>query len=130
MDKKNPPKGFKWAKGKAEKVIADRSKFSDLIKSAKTKAGDKKEDLKNVWSDFQTFLRLLKAYKNKRYKDVPWRTILYATAAVIYFVSPIDVVPDFIPIAGLIDDISVITFVAKALKSDLIKFKDWEEDEK
>ncbi len=43
-------------------------------------------------------------------------------AGIIYFASPIDLIPDFVPIAGLLDDVVVATLVGaylhkKALES-------------
>ena len=57
-------------------------------------------------------IRLTRAYFSKQYIDVPWQTIVLAIAALIYFVSPIDLIPDFIPVVGYLDDVAVISFVA------------------
>ena len=47
-------------------------------------------------------------------------------AAVIYFVSPLDLVPDSIPVLGLIDDAAVVTYVAKANLTLISSFRTWE----
>lgn len=125
MDEKKPS-GFNKAESKAVKILKDENKLKKLLRSALTKALGKKEKLKSVWDDFQTLFRLINAWTKKEYKTVPWKTILYATTAVIYFLNPFDVVPDFIPIGGLVDDIGLITFVIKSIKKDLDKFLDWE----
>jgi uncharacterized membrane protein YkvA (DUF1232 family) len=36
-------------------------------------------------------------------------------SAVVYFVSPFDLIPDSIPVLGLVDDASVLTFVVQTL---------------
>ena len=46
--------------------------------------------------------------------------------ALAYFVSPIDLIPDFIPILGLIDDSTVIAVVVAQIKSDIDNFIAWE----
>lgn len=122
------PKGFKRAEKKAKELLGNQEKLDSLIKSAKEKSKKKSKQLKSVWNEFQTLLRLLKAYWKKEYRETPWRTILYATAALIYFVNPLDLIPDFIPMTGLLDDISIITFVISSIKTDLDKFKEWEEE--
>lgn len=126
MDEKQP-KGFKRAAKKANELLGNQEKLNSLINSAKEKSKKKKKQLESVWSGLQTLLRLLKAYRKKDYRKVPWRTILYATAAIIYLVNPLDFIPDFIPLTGLLDDVSVITFVLASIKIDLDKFKTWEE---
>ena len=36
--------------------------------------------------------------------DVPWATVAALTATLLYLISPIDVMPDFIPGLGFLDD--------------------------
>ncbi len=47
-------------------------------------------------------------------------------AAIVYFVSPIDLIPDFIPIVGYIDDVFIIGLVIRSVKADLDRFLLWE----
>ena len=126
MTQEKEPQGFHKAKKKTEALLENEEKLNSLLIAAKKKAVRKKQNLKAVWNDFQTLLRLVKAWWKKEYTEVPWNTILYAASAIFYFVSPVDLIPDFIPITGLLDDVTVITFVAKSLKGDLTKFKEWE----
>ncbi|MAC96505.1 MAG: hypothetical protein CMC96_13510 [Flavobacteriales bacterium] len=120
------PKGFKAAKEKAEQIIGNEEKLIKLLNDGQKKAKEKQEKLKSVWNDFQALFRLIKAWWKKEYTSVPWKTILYAIAAVFYFVNPFDVVPDFIPALGLLDDITLITFVINSLKKDIEAFLNWE----
>ena len=60
-----------------------------------------------------------------QYKGIPWETILTIIAALTYVVSPVDVIPDVVPVAGVIDDEFVITKVLPAIKYDVAKYKEW-----
>mgnify|MGYP003691353869 CR=1 FL=1 len=122
------PKGFKRAEEKAKKILTDEGKVNALLNSAFEKASKQKKNLKSVWVDIQTLFRLVHSWIKGEYKEVPWKTIMYATAAVLYFVNPLDVIPDFIPISGYLDDIIVISFVIRSLKTDLDKFNHWEKE--
>ena len=76
-----------------------------------------------------TLVRLVRAYVKGEYRDVPWETIALAIGALIYFISPIDAIPDFIPVVGYIDDAAVIGFVIASVYTDLNNFRDWEADQ-
>lgn len=62
---------------------------------------------------------LVRDYAKGEYRQVPWWTVLSGAAALVYFFSPIDIIPDFIPVLGLIDDAIVLRFVLRALQEDL-----------
>jgi len=73
----------------------------------------------------QIFLRLLRAHLAGKF-GAPLDSLLMVVAAVIYFVSPIDLIPDSIPVLGLIDDAAVITCVARANVTLISNFRKWE----
>lgn len=70
--------------------------------------------------------RLIKAYALGQYREVPWKTILLIVAAVIYFVNPLDLVPDIIPLTGLTDDFAVLLWVYNSVSNEVEKFIEWE----
>lgn len=51
--------------------------------------------------------RLLKDWWRDEYQ-VPWRVIAAATAALLYFINPFDLMPDYLPFVGFLDDIVVV----------------------
>jgi len=71
--------------------------------------------------------RLVRAWATGRYKSVPLKTVILAIASIIYFVNPFDVIPDFLPGIGYLDDAGVIAWTLKSIYDDLLKFKLWEE---
>lgn len=72
--------------------------------------------------------RLIKAYALGQYREIPWKTILLIVAAVIYFVNPLDLVPDLIPLTGLTDDFAVLLWVYNAVSNEIDKFLRWEKN--
>ena len=122
---------FQQAKSKAEEYARDPEKAKKLIDEAMKKAkGKNKGPLGEVWRYLTALIRLTRAYFSKQYTDVPWQTIVLAIAALIYFVSPIDLIPDFIPGVGYLDDVAIISFVVASIKADLDNFLEWEDDQK
>jgi uncharacterized membrane protein YkvA (DUF1232 family) len=73
---------------------------------------------------------LLRAYTKREYTVVPWGSIVMVTIAILYFVSPIDLIPDWLPLAGFVDDAAVILFVIRQLKQDIDGFLAWENAQK
>jgi uncharacterized membrane protein YkvA (DUF1232 family) len=119
------------SKRRAEDYLKDPEKSKRLLDDAIKKAGDKVKQsgpLADLWKNLQTVFRLLKAYFSKQYTAIPWGSIVLIVGAVIYFVSPIDLMPDWIPLSGFIDDAAVLMFVIKQIKTDIDHFLQWESE--
>ncbi|ACF13334.1 protein of unknown function DUF1232 [Chloroherpeton thalassium ATCC 35110] len=119
---------FKRAKKKAENYAKNPKKAQKLLDDALNKIESFKADgkLGEVLQYLQAFIRMIRAYSNKSYTTLPLHSVVMAIAALIYFVSPIDAIFDFIPIFGLVDDAAVITAIFGALKNDISRFLEWE----
>lgn len=78
-----------------------------------------------IKSDLQTLLRLLRAYGEGEYREVSGKNLGLAALGLFYLVSPLDVLPDFIP-GGFADDAAVIGFVLRKLRGELAAFEAWE----
>lgn len=121
-------KGFNRAKNKAREVLEQPERVSKLVDASKDKLSNLElndDDFKGILGTIKTFIRMVKAFRSGQY-DVPWVTIVMIVAALIYFIVPMDVLPDFIPITGYIDDFSVIMAIYKKFKGDIVAFQAWE----
>lgn len=113
-------------KRKAAGYRNNPEKTEKLLKDAEEKARKNPGPISGRLQDLATLMRLVRAYFRKEYRDVPWETVALAIGAIAYFVSPIDLIPDFIPIAGYLDDAAVIGFVIASAANDLHNFREWE----
>ena len=68
---------------------------------------------------------VVKDYAQGNYKEIPWTTIAAIIASLLYVFSPIDLVPDFIPILGLMDDAAVLGICLNSISGDLKKYEVW-----
>jgi len=84
--------------------------------------------IRRLWSDLPLLARLLKAWKRGSYRGLSMRTIVSLAAALLYIVSPIDLMPDFIPGIGLIDDAAVLALLLHSITQDLAAFRVWEQN--
>ena len=75
---------------------------------------------------FLVLSRLAGAYATGKYRSIPWKTVMTILAAIIYFLNPIDLIPDFIPGLGLTDDLSVLFWVYNSVSAEINNFLEWE----
>src|SRR5713101_6491417 len=113
------------AKIEAKPYAGHKEKLLSLLEKAARKSEKCYEFLLAPWESLQIFFRLLRAQLAGKF-CAPADSILMVVAAVIYFVSPFDLIPDSIPVLGLIDDASVITCVARANLTLISNFRKWE----
>ncbi len=79
--------------------------------------------LNTVSKKILSLVNLIKCYASGEYRDIETKNLVLILAALIYLVSPIDFIPDFIPILGFADDIALLTFVYNAMSEEIDKFE-------
>jgi uncharacterized membrane protein YkvA (DUF1232 family) len=114
---------------RAQHLIRNPEELLSTLTQALGKAYAKRSILYKIFEDFLLLFRLVRAWVLGDYKEVPRKTIFWAVIAILYFLSPLDFIPDLFP-GGYIDDITVISFVLKKIKDDLEKFSGWEKEKK
>ena len=75
--------------------------------------------------DGRTLFSMVKDYWHKNYREIPWWTVSAAAAALLYVLNPMDLVPDFIPFVGLLDDATVLSVCLFMIDRDLAKYREW-----
>jgi len=107
-----------------------RQAISEIdVRYALEKTGAKLKSLKNNASNtaqqlgrqVKLLYQMLKDTTTGKFK-APWATVSAITAALLYFISPIDVLPDFIPAIGLIDDALVLSLCLSVIRMDLRRY--------
>lgn len=73
-------------------------------------------------------LQLVKDYFKGTYREVPYWVIGAAALALFYVFSPIDAIPDIVPLMGYIDDATVLAFCLKLVESELEKYRKWRKE--
>lgn len=121
------PTGFYRAKKRAENYLNDPEKAADLLAKARQKAAQKQGALAGVWEDLQTLFRLLRTWLTGNYAGASWQTMLLVITAILYFVMPFDVIPDFIIALGFFDDAAIIIYIVSNIKEELQAFIEWEQ---
>ena len=120
---------FEVALQKASRILGKPGRLIMLLSTMGRKIQQSnftKHDAMVAKEKFFTLGRLLQAYARGEYREIPWKSLVLIVAAIIYFINPIDVIPDILPIVGLSDDFAVLLMVYKSLGSDIDRFVDWE----
>jgi len=113
------------ARNRAAEIVRSPDKLREMVAEAREKAdsaGGATSPLSGVIEDLKTMFDLLRAVARGNYR-LRKETLILITGAVLYFVIPIDVIPDFIPVAGFIDDAAVIAWVVKTCKTEIDLFR-------
>ncbi|MCG8319126.1 MAG: DUF1232 domain-containing protein [Cytophagales bacterium] len=120
---------FKSAKARAERILRNPEKLKNLISMTLDKL-NKMDKNKLTVGDFfrrvKVFIRMIKAYVRGEYRAIPWKMVVMLVAGLVYFVMPLDILPDFIPVTGFLDDITVIIWIFNNFKKEIDAFETWE----
>ena len=123
---------FKKATGKAGRYASNTSRLVELVSevAGKLKHVGFKGNLAEFQGSVRLLIRMVKAYSSGAYRTLPWKSLVSIVAVLIYFVSPIDLIPDFLPVIGITDDVALVLWLIKTLGDDIAKFSEWEKNEK
>jgi len=106
-------------KSDINEIVSDEK---DIInKTSKLDSGRFKKFINQI----KLTLSLIRDFKERRYTDVPWRSMAMIAASILYFVNPFDMVPDILPIFGFTDDALLFASVFKSIQIDLEKYCKW-----
>ncbi len=120
-------RAFTTSQRAAKHVLRRRFRLLRLLKTAYAKHGIQSDAMGRVREDFSTMLRMTRAWTFREYRTVPWKSLVYIVGAIIYFVNPIDLIPDVLAGIGFVDDAAVIAAVVRAVHDQLETFRQWEE---
>ena len=112
--------------GAASRVLQRRFRVFLLVRRAYERMTAHSSVLSAVWQDLRTMMRLLLRWVDRSYRQVSWTPLLLITGALLYFVTPIDLIPDALGAIGFVDDVTVITTVVQRLRGELDRFRAWE----
>lgn len=106
----------------AERLLS-RGRLPALVFAVARKG--KSYRLGRLKEDVQLLQALCMAYWRGEYRAISPKALVSIVAGLVYFVSPIDAIPDWLLGVGMLDDIAVLTWVMKNLSDELDAFRAW-----
>lgn len=119
----------------ASKIFGKKEEVDDTLRRSDEKmgrinlGGDNPFENLNARQLFGNCVRMIRAYFGGDYNGVSKKTLVITLAVLLYFLLPIDLVPDFIPISGYLDDVSLILWIGAAYKDEIMNFLNWEQNQ-
>ena len=122
------PGGFARFLVLAGKVVRSPAGLQRLAKQATQKMIKRGgASLAAAQEQLRTLIDLVTAYAQGDYREVSTATLVSVVAALLYFVAPLDALPDFLFGWGLLDDAAVIGYVSGQVRKELDAFKQWQD---
>ncbi|MFS8972428.1 YkvA family protein [Streptococcus mitis] len=110
--------------GQSEALLNDKDELDNFLQRLEQKINDM-PFVGKKFSMIPVMISLVKNYVQGKYTTVPYGTILAVLSALVYFLSPIDIIPDFIPLAGYLDDMAVVGLCMNMVSIDIETYEKW-----
>lgn len=100
------------------------SKLNGIKKSDAEYVYKNLDKLPKDTGDLRLLINLFKDWYNGVYREIPWYSIAAIILGFLYLLSPVDLVPDMIPVLGQVDDVVIIRWILTHIaKQDLNKYR-------
>ncbi len=111
-------------------VVRSESKLRDLLGQVGSYLAKNSSRIGGgLQTSLGTLTRLLGSYLSGKYRDLPVSTLSLIAFGLLYFISPIDLIPDALIPFGFADDAFVLAWVVQRITGELTKFRSWERAE-
>lgn len=110
-----------------EVIVRQEQKLVELVQNvvAKLSKVANNSKVQKFIQPIQIFIRMIKAHFRGEHK-IAFSTLGLIVLALVYFLSPIDLIPDFLGVIGFADDLSVVLAVYAKVKDEVEQFLEWE----
>lgn len=119
--KKQYDRMLRFSNGKDFEQYVNDSSFSEKMQKAQG-------PLRHIFSDVMDLYSLTKDAVRGSYRTHPVNLSMIA-GGLLYFIIPTDLIPDFIPVAGLLDDVALLTVIINSLQGELKRYRKWRQGE-
>lgn len=124
---KTPMKFFRYLP-MAQRVLA-RGRLPMVLLAVARKRSSRGGLLKGLREDLGLLQSLCVAWWKGEYRQVSRPALVAAVAGLLYFLSPMDAIPDWIPGLGFVDDLAVLGWIIRKWSGELNAFQVWRDSQ-
>ena len=111
-------------KEEAEELLNEPDKLEKYLKQLEDKLQEIPK-VGDVLSQIPLMISMVRSYVRKEYTDISVTYVIAVLAALLYVLSTFDVIPDFVPGLGYLDDALVIMVAGKVVELELERYSVW-----
>lgn len=111
---------------KAQEVLSDPNQMDELLAQIQDKAKDLPATVGSALAQIPTMASMVKSYVTQECTEISPKVVVSVVSALLYLVKGKDIIPDNIPILGLVDDVAVMTVAMKICEPELNAYKAWQ----
>lgn len=111
----------------AAQAVLERGKLPRLLAAVARKGASNAARLGRVRGDLQLLLGLCAAWWRGEYRAISPRALLSIVAGLLYFLTPLDALPDWLLGIGLLDDLAVLAWLLRTWQGELDAYRAWRE---
>ena len=112
----------------AQRVLA-RGRLPIVLLAVARKRAARGGLIKGLREDLGLLQALCVAWWRGEYRAISRPALIAAVAGLLYFLSPLDAIPDWIPGLGFVDDLAVLGWVMRKWSSELQAFRAWKDSQ-
>lgn len=91
----------------------------------KTRLRGRSRVIGQITRALRLFVPMLGDVLRGRYRPVPWAAILWMVAALVYLISPLDLIPDVLVLVGMLDDAVIVGWLLTRVDGALGPYRAW-----
>jgi curved DNA-binding protein CbpA len=110
---------LRYTRGKDFGKLFNESEFWQKVEKASPALKKIMENVRDLYALFRDGIR-------SQYPVHP-ATLSIIAGGLIYFIIPLDVIPDYLPLVGYLDDAAVLTAIVNSLQGEILKYRRWRE---
>ena len=118
---------YEKSKEEAKEIVVSEEKTQGLLEKALSLCNrlSRIPQIGVIFEDIPLLCMCVNDYVKKRYREIPLASVLSIVGALAYLINPMDIIPDYIPLIGYLDDALVFRIALGAVHNDLAAYKEW-----